>query len=890
MYNTLVSTLRETSPNDRIALGSSLFAISVLSYFFFISDFSRETPGGEQIAVMTKVQNQVRRKSASSLAWFPISEKSGLYQNDQVFTNDTASGEIKFDKGPLIKISPNTLLKISRSEDGIDLSSDQGLFDIALNEGGPKVKVKRRGEELTLESKAGKKTSVQISSQAGEENSITVTGGELRIKSKGSDLNIREGEKLDLRNEKLAVEKLNLLALSPSLRQSIIVHPELPVRFSWKSYGEELSELRLHLEGVDEKKIFEVSGNSALISLSIEGRYKWYLTGKLAEKNISSNKIAFNGIPLSAPLPRAPQSGSSFEVASNQSGRKTEITFEGARDSVSEFSAEVELLKGEKKTTLEVPMEGRNGQKELILRPGNYRYRLRSKISREGKIVFSPWTRGLAFSLVKSNPIILRVPKNGERVALKDIRATKFSWGRAREISPETAKRAAKKSYKVYIARDPQFKKRIFQKVTKTKELAFARKWSAGTYYWMVQEANGPGKSEIFSFTVSAPAETLQEEGLADARNLKRDEIDLDQIDPSGLLSRASPESSLDELKSGVLDQKSLEALKEKQLEELSLENYLSNLPRESIGKNADHLRKIKELDYPLFNRLAADLREEGKRRAKEEDKEENKEEKDSVAAKEEESEENRDRRIADEREKRSPAFDDEPVIPLKRRERGLVASLDLPYFQDIFSVSLKSDPDVGLAWASAYTLSPTIKLEYFFNSIFSVFASYRHRKVDTTVAESEPINFDRNEIDLSRFYFGVSMFLPSTFLGALELGLGLGKTAVPLMAETATFGIVQLSVPQVMEYFLYARKVLFEIARLNAEFKFKLGLVSSGSEENIVSESGLISDAELLLRYNFDRTSIKGAIFGQLLRSGTELTDQTNAELGLSLGLDYHF
>lgn len=125
---------------DQITLVLSLVLILMgVNGFLFFSYQDQQTDLGEKIAVVTKSENQVQRKSLSSLVWANAQEQMVLYYGDEILTKDDSTSTIVFEDQTVLEIPANSLVRLTRSDEFIDINLIRGSFKLTAQSSDDKL-------------------------------------------------------------------------------------------------------------------------------------------------------------------------------------------------------------------------------------------------------------------------------------------------------------------------------------------------------------------------------------------------------------------------------------------------------------------------------------------------------------------------------------------------------------------------------------------------------------------------------------------------------------------------------------------------------------------------------------------------------------------------------
>jgi hypothetical protein len=198
--------------SDKLIVLFSFMLFSLFAYKFTQFDGSIVGHSTEDlIAEVLTIEQIAKRKINGSLSWSNLSSNSSIYNGDQVFTDSKSQVEIKFKDSSSIVIPENTLIKIEKNIEGINLDLKEGLVDLDLSKfKNKKVRVQLGDRKIQL---SGSDKAIVKIERVDNEISLTTNGenvlaseipfqGEVPSKSPLKKIEIKKNEQILIKTKK----------------------------------------------------------------------------------------------------------------------------------------------------------------------------------------------------------------------------------------------------------------------------------------------------------------------------------------------------------------------------------------------------------------------------------------------------------------------------------------------------------------------------------------------------------------------------------------------------------------------------------------------------------------------------------------------------------------
>lgn len=184
--------MRNFSSAEKLLFSISALLLVLSSYLLYDDSllFSRGLHTNlQQVGSLTKLSNDVRRKTIEDFSWLPIRNQDVVYLKDSLFTGSSSSAILQLTDGTQLRISSNSLITLNMDggELVLDLKFGDLSADLAANS---KLSIKS-GEDVSQVINSGQNnTTLELSKKPGA-SSVKVNTGELTLKSKNQGTSTR---------------------------------------------------------------------------------------------------------------------------------------------------------------------------------------------------------------------------------------------------------------------------------------------------------------------------------------------------------------------------------------------------------------------------------------------------------------------------------------------------------------------------------------------------------------------------------------------------------------------------------------------------------------------------------------------------------------------------
>jgi len=214
-------------------LAGAVSALALFLSFLLYRDFQARIDAGSRQLVghITFKERVAQRKYQGQVIWEDLEQKSPLYSNDTIRTEDLSEAKITLLDETVLSLEEKSMIVLATAGDGLNINFEYGGIQAA------------QGKNSNLTIQAGDKkvalsdSDVRLSGKSGEELSMVVNRGSAEVQSGGKTESIGENQKASLKGEEVKVERLSLIPVSPADGALLSTAGRLPVNFSWQSGG-----------------------------------------------------------------------------------------------------------------------------------------------------------------------------------------------------------------------------------------------------------------------------------------------------------------------------------------------------------------------------------------------------------------------------------------------------------------------------------------------------------------------------------------------------------------------------------------------------------------------------------------------------------------------------
>ncbi len=211
-------------------------SVCIVSVYYFWQDLNKYTIRHDKQSIATIVfkYRVAQRKFSDRVVWERLQQGSPLYNNDIIKTADMAQATITFNEGTVVDLHENTMLQISYSEKGVNVSVNGGLIDVdtTATDKGITVDI-GNGSVFNLDS--GSRASTGTNSDTGENNIQVKNGNASVTNSKGETESIKSGETLKVSQEGTVQKKaISVTSISSNTHLLNFTTKPIPVELDWQ--------------------------------------------------------------------------------------------------------------------------------------------------------------------------------------------------------------------------------------------------------------------------------------------------------------------------------------------------------------------------------------------------------------------------------------------------------------------------------------------------------------------------------------------------------------------------------------------------------------------------------------------------------------------------------
>lgn len=396
-------------------------SVSILTAYLLLSDFSlvaKDTSSkGEAIARIEKLDNDVKRRSASYPVWEKISGNESLYNKDQIYTDAKSIAEVRFENGDILELEENALVVIEKrgTSTTIDIKrgsvyatvSSKSKSNLSLKSGKLKANLINTGSRVLIQKKED--------SQA----SVSVLSGNADVQMGAQQLSVEKNEKIF--ESKGAIKRITVLPLSVILptKRRLVFDRERDLKFQWEKISS-IKSLKVEFSKSESFSRVSMAVPASATEMTIKstsfkgGRYFWRLAAKVdGDGLVYSLPQKVDIRRVSSPELVWPSSGNKFEATPSPKGQVFTTYFDWTSDEfLDEFQVEL-AADGKfkkvlwKKTVTQIPVNTPR------MRPGHYYWRVKGF---NGKSFSTEWSDVFDFEVAaKKQVVVPEVPVEVEK-------------------------------------------------------------------------------------------------------------------------------------------------------------------------------------------------------------------------------------------------------------------------------------------------------------------------------------------------------------------------------------------------------------------------------------------------------------------------------------------
>ncbi|WP_412474122.1 FecR domain-containing protein [Halobacteriovorax sp. YZS-1-1] len=250
--------------------------------------------GGERITLgqVFELRNDVRRRSFDNFSWHDLGSNEALYHNDRIFTDKDSTAELEFSSGNRLKVSEESLFKITQDTDGINLNIEQGVVFATLSNSSEAFVVKVGDQIYEIKSDSSK---IKISTD-GKNKELSVLEGQAKVRLGNREETIEKGVRVLLTNDSYTVKKSWPSEFAPTDGKLFYLVENNQVKFN---FNEDVEKLHLSKtkSAFENGEVFDVTNNQIAIKDLGQGIYYWQVSNDKEVSTEKSFEIIFEEIP-----------------------------------------------------------------------------------------------------------------------------------------------------------------------------------------------------------------------------------------------------------------------------------------------------------------------------------------------------------------------------------------------------------------------------------------------------------------------------------------------------------------------------------------------------------------------------------------------------------------
>lgn len=251
--------------------------------------------GGERITLgqVFDLRNDVRRRSFDNFSWHDLGSNEALFHNDRIFTDKDSTAELEFSSGNRLKVSEESLFKITQDTDGINLNIEQGVVFATLSNSSEAFVVKVGDQVYEIKSDSSK---IKISTD-GKNKELSVLEGNAKVRLGNREETIEEGVRVLLTNDSYSIKKSWPSEFRPIDGKLMYLVENNQVDFA---FNEDVKKLHLSKtkSAFENGEIFAIQNNKLTLNDLEEGIYYWQVSNELEVSTEKSFQIIYEETPV----------------------------------------------------------------------------------------------------------------------------------------------------------------------------------------------------------------------------------------------------------------------------------------------------------------------------------------------------------------------------------------------------------------------------------------------------------------------------------------------------------------------------------------------------------------------------------------------------------------
>lgn len=434
-----------------------------------------------KLAHLKDKKNLVKKKTVGQIVWEEVSTGSDLFKGDELFTHNESTAEVEFKDKALLKLSPNTLVKLDEGSSGIGIELMEGFLFAKVSSKSKKLSIKSANKEIIVE----QSTELQINKFEGKAE-ITVLQGRINLELDGKVIEVKKDQIIETIEDRteVIIKDIEIRLLTPTRDRIVLVDSEpFSLALGWDASGDLVHKHLFisrdsNFNSIVHKKLYDQ--NSAQVDGLRGGYYYWKIEGvdERTSKKVTSIVGSFIFLKNMPPTLYTPTFNQMVR-AKKESGMAS-VKFSWENQMVPHYEIEIS---GDDGSVVNKKTE--NNQLLIDLAPGDYKWRVRN--SSDTKISLD-WSDSIELFILDAKveqPPILLEPKAEQVIRPVDIPDGKVNLSWSFPVGSE---------FLIEIAKDPEFKTIEFTQKTTQKSFQYSAT-RTGLFYWRVGLVTDNGKT-----------------------------------------------------------------------------------------------------------------------------------------------------------------------------------------------------------------------------------------------------------------------------------------------------------------------------------------------------------------------------------------------------------
>ena len=502
-----------------VVLCLSVFTISIRSFWLDLNSSSTRKDK-EEIATIEFKRKIAQRKFNDRVVWERLQQNSPLYDFDIIRTAEDAAATVTFKDGTVLELHENTMLQVSYTEEGLQISVNDGNIEVDTTSAAETKKVAlsmENGSVLKLDS--GSKISAVSDSGSGD-NSFKLQSGNATVTTKTEDgkqsavQTITSGETVKVvASGEVHKEPLTVTSISSETKLLAFNNEKtMPVKLAWNtSDSYENKKIKVETSFTKDfariEKSYSVADKNSVNLQSPVGKLYWraYPEGEIEQA--ATGRITVDSVKRVAAV--SPAKNSVFNYRKETELPKIAFNWQG-NDYADYYKLEISRTQDLSNPIYEEELSSTQFSVKNLTE-GTYFWRV-TPYYKVQSIGYGDSTAVLSFTVEKREelqPPKLAIPAAGGKLTFNSVKENQvtFQW----KSDVKTA------DYKLQVSNKKDFSTLVYEKEsgkTRITDSFTLDTLPAGTYYWKVvrtsAEDDGPMTSEIRKFIVEKyiPGET----------------------------------------------------------------------------------------------------------------------------------------------------------------------------------------------------------------------------------------------------------------------------------------------------------------------------------------------------------------------------------------------